>query len=119
MRLKVLSIVGLMLAATTMAAIADTPTPPGTSVGHVDLRVNPTWAWVASVKSVNMNDATLALAKASIPTVFRGIPELELYVHPDDIARAMSALRKDATAKHYHVNFGLTAPKPKSKKPSH
>jgi len=116
--LKILSIGGLLLAGAT-AALAAPPPSPGTSVGHVEMRVKPTWVWVASVKSASSTNATLALAKASIPAVFEGSPVLQFYVHPADVAAATSALRKDGAAKHYQVSFGLKTTKPKSKKPSH
>jgi hypothetical protein len=119
MGLKIIAIGGLLFAGAT-AAFAGTPTPPpGASVGHVNVRVKPTWIWVASVKSARMTDATLALARANVPAVFQGSPMLELYVHPVDESRATVALRKDAAAKHYQINFDLKTATPKSKKPSH
>jgi len=118
MRLMILWTSGLLFAG-AVAALATPPTPPGTSVGHVEMRVKPTWVWVASVKSTEATNATLALAKANIPAVFEGSPLLQLYVHPADLTTATSALRKDGSAKHYQVNFGLKTAKPKSKKPSH
>ena len=69
-------------------------------------RPNPSsWVVVASVKSDALTNATLALARASIPAVFQGRPNLQLYVHPSDQKRALATLRQDAKAKHYQIRF--------------
>jgi hypothetical protein len=118
MRLKIFAIGGLLFTVIT-TAIAGPPAPPGASVGHVNVRIKPTWIWVASVKSASSTDATLALARANVSAVFQGSPVLQVYVHPVEASRATVALRKDAAAKHYQVNFDLKTATPKSKKPSH
>ena len=122
MPLKFVSISAMLLMFAAPMAFAAPSRSTGqapASVGHVNIRVNPTWVWVASVKSASLTNATLALARASIPAVFEGTPVLQLYVHPIDQSRATLALRKDAAARHYQISFGLKADKPKSKKPSH
>jgi len=73
---------------------------------------------VASGKYGARAKAALAWARASIPAVFQGRPNLQLYVHPSDQKRALATLRQDAKAKHYQIRF-LAATDPKPKKPSH
>ena len=123
MRFTLTSIIVLLTLSSSvlLAAPAAKPgyhVPPPNGVDHVEVKVKPNWVWVASVKSDSLTNATLALARANIAAVFEVSPVEQLYVHPDDEARAASTLRKDAATKHYKIHIGVT-PDAKTKKPSH
>ena len=124
LRVKLILTFGLLAALTTTAIAAPPVAKPKPRAGDFEVRVKPSWVWVASVTGNNLTNATLALARASIPAVFAGTPVQQLYVRPDDAKRATSVLRKDASTKHYKINFGLdvkavTHKAKNARKPSH